>query len=114
MNVNDTIHLNEQIELYKNFKTSNKIFPGWNVIADEKFKLYQISSSKNTIWEFLLIDCPKGYYSISKPNFNEDFNRAVIGIGIICGRLYGGGETRIYKLDKGIWKLEKVVSSWVS
>jgi len=111
--IKDTIHLNSQIKNSANFKVTKELFPGWNIISEEKFRLYQVSSSKKSIWESLGIDCPRGYLSISKPIFNESFDTALMAVGLTCGRLCGGGETRIYKLKEGKWKIDKVVGSWV-
>ncbi len=114
LDIKDTLHLNEQIELFTHFKISNEILPGWNVLTEKEFDLYKISSSDNSIWESLLIDCPNGYYSLSKPIFNESFDKAIVGFGSVCGRLCGGGVTRVYHLVDGKWMIEKEISSWVS
>ncbi|WP_209406399.1 hypothetical protein [Pseudozobellia sp. WGM2] len=114
LDIKDTLHLNDQIELFTQFKISNKILSDWNIITEKEFDLYKISSSDNSIWESLLIDCPNGYYAFSKPIFNENYDKAIVGFGSICGRLCGGGVTRVYLLVDGKWKVEREISSWVS
>lgn len=114
LQIKDTNHLNGQIELFRNFKISKTILPQWNILSEKEFDLYRISSSDSSIWESLLIDCPYGYYSITKPIFNESYDRAIVGFGSLCRRLCGGGVTRIYRLINSEWVIEKEISSWVS
>ena len=114
LNIKDTIHLNQQIDHFIKFRMSQEILPQWNIISEDKFNLYKVSSNSNSLWDSLLIDCPKGYYTISKPIFNENYDRAIVGIGQACGRLCGGGVIRIYVLKNGQWSVEKEIYSWVS
>lgn len=106
--------MNKQIELFSAFKIADKILPNWNIITEKELGLYKISSVDTSTWGSLLIDCSIGYYAFSKPIFNEKYDNAIVGLGIICERLCGGGLTPVYKLVNGKWKAEREISSWVS
>jgi hypothetical protein len=114
LQVEDSIHLNSQLDAYHKFEFNEDLLPGWKIISEEDFRLYQISSSNNSIWESLLQDCQCGFYSISRPIFDENFKRAIINFSHMCGPLCGGGATMVYILQDGKWQKEKEISSWVS
>ncbi|QLG44108.1 hypothetical protein [Costertonia aggregata] len=56
LDIKDTLHLNDQIELFTHFKISDDILSSWNIITEKEFDIYKISSSDSSIWESLLID----------------------------------------------------------
>jgi hypothetical protein len=100
LNVKKSSHLRKQIKLYKQFQISQEIVPNKNIAEIGVFEVYPEG-------------CETGYCSISKPIFNETYDLAFIQLGNSCGMTCGGGIDRIYFKVDGIWKIKKVMSTWV-
>lgn len=116
LNIKDTIHLNAQLKLYKNFKITADLVMNKNIITQKQFVEFEQKSENDEFrfWDWLETYCENGYCSISKPIFNETFDLAFVQIGTVCGGLCGGGEERIYELVNGKWIQKESLGSWVS
>lgn len=99
LNVKKSSHLREQIKLYKQFKIYQEIVPNKKIVEIGAFEVYPDG-------------CETGYCSISKPIFNDTYDKAFVQIGNSCGMLCGGGIDRIYSKEDGIWIEKKILSIW--
>ena len=94
------------IRLSENFELTNEMVgDDMNILTKEKLEgLKENNKYGMKYWNWMNENCPKGKYFISKPIFNEKFNRAFIFIGIYKGVLNGSGGKYIYELENGVWK----------
>ncbi|MEX0997589.1 MAG: hypothetical protein WDZ45_11110 [Flavobacteriaceae bacterium] len=116
LGINEEEHLKNQMELFHNFRFTENLTFGKQIITVLDFKEFenQAENGNYTFWTWLDSNCENGYLSISKPVFNETFDKAFVIIGSICGGKCGGGETRFYKFKNGKWKIEKTEFEWIS
>lgn len=102
------------INLNDNFKWNQSKVRNKEIPTEKELQVFQDETDSNHLDFRNVLKCPQGYLTISKPIFNEDFNKAIVHIGQVCGFLCGNGEYRLYGLEDETWKLEEVVSSWES
>ncbi|MCK5441842.1 MAG: hypothetical protein KAJ23_08130 [Maribacter sp.] len=116
LGIRDTSHLRNQIRLFKEFRITKELAPSKNIVSDVQFVNFEKQSEKKgfSFWEWLDSNCGSGYCSISKPIFNESYDRAIVQVGTVCGGLCGGGATLIYELIDDEWKEVEIISTWVS
>ncbi|QNR25133.1 hypothetical protein [Croceimicrobium hydrocarbonivorans] len=116
LDIRDSIHLKIQKEKFKDFKISPELAGKLQIITEYDFEKFENQSKTKGTDFFEILDslCVNGYFSISKPIFNETFDLAVVQTGVICGGFCGGGEMTIYEWINGKWLEKEIVSVWVS
>ena len=116
LDIKQETHLKKQLELFRNFRITENLAFGKHIITELEFKKFasDAENGNNSFWPWLDSNCENGYLSISKPIFNETFDKAFIVIGSISGGKAGGGETRIYQFKNGKWTIEKTEFEWIS
>ena len=109
---------NEQLttifNLNENFKWKRNNAHNKIILTEEELRVFREETDPDNIDFRNLSKCPKGYLTISKPIFNEDYNKAIVQIGQVCGFLCGHGEYRLYKLKDEKWELEEIIGFWES
>ena len=115
LGIKDTVHLNEQIKLYNQFKLTSDIVSDKTILTKKDFQKFEKKKpiGKST-WVLIEATCEDGYSYILKPIFNEDYTRAYVQFGNHCGGYCGGGETQIYEYKNGKWNKVRTVSAWVA
>ena len=116
LKIKDTVHLGEQMNLYRHFKITPDLVPNKTILKEDFFESIKLKAenSEKSFWEYLEVECDGGYSSIAKPIFNASYDKAVVQYGRVCGGLCGGGEISLYQLENGKWKKIKVLNYWVS
>jgi hypothetical protein len=116
LDIRDSTHLRIQKEKFKDFKMTPELAGNLHIITEYDFERFEYQSKTKGIDFFEILDslCVNGYFSISKPIFNETFDLAFVQIGEVCGPLCGGGEMIIYEWNSGKWFEKERISSWVS
>ncbi|WP_156125300.1 hypothetical protein [Cellulophaga sp. Hel_I_12] len=109
-------HLKTQLELFHNYRITKDMAFGKQIITVTEFKEFaeKAENGNYLFWPWVESNCVNGYISISKPIFNEKFDKALIIIGSMCGGKCGGGETRTYQLENGKWTITKTEFEWIS
>ncbi|MDO1500039.1 hypothetical protein Q2T40_07830 [Winogradskyella maritima] len=116
LKIQDLDHFEKQFELFSNFKMGSELFPDMNIIQESQIEMYNNIVSEDEMVNSGLFEmgCEYGYYSMSKPFFNEDYSLALVEFANFCGHgLCGGGRTAIYKNKNGVWAEVKVLNSWI-
>ncbi|WP_147405069.1 hypothetical protein [Aquimarina sp. AD10] len=108
--------LNFQIDLFNKFKITQELVPKKNIIENREYIEFNESFKDN---EFAYLDwlekknCKKGFSSISKPLFNENYDLAMVRFEKICGPLCGGGVIVLYELKSKKWMQKVVIDNWI-
>ncbi len=116
LDIRDSTHLRIQREKLEDFKLTPELAGKLHIITEYDFEEFEDQSKSNGADFFEILDsvCINGYFSISKPIFNETFDLALVRTGVICGGLCGGGETTIYEWNRDKWSEKETISVWVS
>lgn len=107
LNIKDSLHLQEQIDLLKTFEITDNLDLNKTIIDFDEFPKSDNEAKK--FWNTLFSNCDKGYLSISKPIFNEAYNKAFVVIEEICGRNCTSVSGVIYTLQDGKWQYLKMI-----
>ncbi len=116
LDIRDSTHLRIQKERFKDFKVTSELAGDLQIITEDDFEKFENQTKTKGTDFFEILDslCVNGYFSISKPIFNETFDLAFVQTGVICGGLCGGGEITIYEWNNGKWFEKERISGWVS
>jgi hypothetical protein len=116
LGIKDKEHLKRQLELYKTFKLNENLAVGKKIITEKEFKEFsdQAEKGNHILYPWLNSNCENGYLSLSKPVFNDTYDKALVTIGTICGGKCGSGETRTYEFLNGKWTIVKTEFEWIS
>ena len=108
---NDSLNLFSQLKKRRNFLLDSSRISNYKLVP----KKYFIKNSKrDSLWEIIDTKLNGGFYIISMPFFSSDNKMVYIRIGYLCGRLCGGGHSRLYKFKNGEWKLIKKFDAWIN
>ncbi|WP_299124805.1 hypothetical protein [uncultured Tenacibaculum sp.] len=111
LNIKDSLHFKTQEKLFNEFKIIKELTLNKKIITE---KQHIELESKREFWKWIDINCEKGYCSISKPIFNENYDLAYI---VIFRRLFdfdSSGEILIYEFKNGKWKEKEQIERWIS
>lgn len=115
LSIKDTIHLNEQMKLYKQFKLTPDLVPDKSILTQQHFLEFEKKKPfGKSSWVMIEPVCEDGYSYILKPIFNEDYTIAYVQFGNFCGSYCGGGEIQVYEYRNGGWHKARTISSWVA
>jgi len=107
---NDSV-LMVQDKLSENFTIDRmSILPNSKLIRRKEIDSLLRENYANDHREKLWEQCPDGWFSFSRPIFNENFNIAILNISF-CSP---GGSYAIYKLINDKWELRGRIISWIS
>lgn len=107
----DEAFIEEQLIRQHSFSVVELRNKGFTMVPIRRLRSEQLSS--DSLWNYVNQYYDHGFYSVSLPVFSSNFKRAYVRLGQLCGPACGGGETRIYKYEDGIWELVDVVEVWV-
>jgi len=114
LDISNTIHLNEQIRLYDQFKITPDLVPGKTILTKQHLQEFEKKKPVGkSSWVLIESTCEEGYSYILKPIFNKDYTLAFVQFGVNCGSYCGGGETQIYEYKDGKWIKIRTISAWV-
>ncbi|WP_437397168.1 hypothetical protein [Flagellimonas lutimaris] len=108
-------HLNRQLDLYRHFRLTKDLSFGKKVITENMFVDFKNRAQelKQDLYEWLNSICQSEFISVSKPIFNDSYDKALITVGNICGGKCGAGETRTYELKNDKWIIVKTQFEWI-
>lgn len=109
--INNKKHYDSQKELYENFKITKEIVSKKHILTKEK---KQELIDRNVFIDWLRENHGKKFYfSISKPIFNETYDKAFVKIEKKPNAFFSiSGKDEIYHLEKGIWRLKFTLAVW--
>ena len=116
LKIQDNDFLNFQMDLFYKFEITEELIPEKKIITNAKTTVAK-QPSKEDQYAYLdwleKQDCKRGFFSISKPLFNESYDLAIIRFEEICGPLCGGGVIILYEFKKGKWSKKKILDNWI-
>ena len=116
LKIQDNDFLNFQMDLFYKFEITEELIPEKKIITNAKTTVAKQPSIENQYAYLDWLekqDCKRGFFSISKPLFNESYDLAIIRFEEICGPLCGGGVIILYESKKGKWSKKKILDNWI-
>ncbi|WP_442266439.1 hypothetical protein ACSIGC_01640 [Tenacibaculum sp. ZS6-P6] len=119
LKIRDLKHLNFQLSLLDSFRVPSILIKPKRIITINEYKDFTALLELFHKEDYSYLDwlekknCKYGFGSISKPIFNEKYDRALIYFEKICGPLCGGGTIALYELEENEWKQKNVIDHWI-
>jgi len=112
-NEDDTVNIYQQLILRREFLIDSLKIGGMKILS-KKDIIVNSKISDEFFWSYIHENCERGYISFSMPVFSKDNSLVYIKFGYMCERLWGEGESRLYKREDDEWIFIKSPSRWVS
>ncbi len=118
LKIKDTSFFNFQIKLLDQFIITDEFDFSKKIIDKEAYQDFLNTGNYRIIKDTTmynrfdwLIDnnCPHGFINISKPLFNEDYNKAIVHLEFDCGPLCGFEKSIVFVLKNKKWSAEDVM-----
>ena len=110
-NENDTVNIIGQLENSIYFEIDSTKIRNVKILPKSIHIKY---SSSDEFWNYLYENNYGAFIAFSKPIFSKDNSFVCIRLGVMSGRLWGEGESRLYMRKNDKWILIKSFDKWIS
>ena len=110
-NEDDTVNIYQQLKLEREFLIDSLKIEKMKILSKE---VVDNEKKSESFWSYVRENCSGCYITFSMPVFSKNNSLVYVKLGRMCGRLWGGGESRLYKRENGKWVLIKSFCKWIS